>query len=89
MRTLVLPFAMCLSLTGCNTMAGLGEDMQQAGANLQSRADQSQQNVAPQYGYEASYSGPEVTGTRRHPRGHTPSTELELCPSALCCAARV
>jgi hypothetical protein len=70
-------------------MAGLGEDMQQARANLQSRADQSQQNVAPQYGYEASYSGPEVTGTRRHPRGHTPSTELELCPSALCCAARV
>ncbi len=59
MRTLILPFAICLSLSACNTMAGLGEDMQQAGANLQSRAGRSQQNVAPEYGSEASYRSPE------------------------------
>jgi predicted small secreted protein len=32
----------CLLLVGCNTMAGMGEDMQRAGANLENRATESQ-----------------------------------------------
>jgi predicted small secreted protein len=43
MKALMLSAALCLMLAGCNTMAGLGQDMQQAGANLQQRATESQQ----------------------------------------------
>jgi predicted small secreted protein len=49
MKTLTLTFALCLALAGCNTMAGLGEDMQQAGSKLQQKASGSQQTMASGY----------------------------------------
>ena len=41
-------------------MAGLGEDMQQAGVNLQQRAAEAQQNRAPDYGSEGIYNAPQT-----------------------------
>ena len=49
MKTFAVWFALCLALAGCNTMAGLGQDMQQAGANLQQKAGGSQQSMAGGY----------------------------------------
>jgi len=42
MRLVAVSAALCMLLTGCNMMAGLGQDMQQAGFNLQSRAEEAQ-----------------------------------------------
>ena len=44
MKALSISVSLCLALAGCNMMAGLGEDMQQAGVNLQQRAAEAQQN---------------------------------------------
>ncbi|MBV9778080.1 MAG: entericidin A/B family lipoprotein [Acetobacteraceae bacterium] len=45
-----LPFALLasLALAGCNTMAGAGQDLQNAGANLQSSATGAPPPPAPQ-----------------------------------------
>jgi predicted small secreted protein len=34
----------CIVLAGCDTMAGLGQDMQRAGSNLTSKATESKYN---------------------------------------------
>ena len=46
MKTLAASLVLCVALAGCNTMAGLGQDMQQAGANLQQEAGGPQQDMA-------------------------------------------
>ncbi|HET7881817.1 MAG TPA: hypothetical protein VFL55_13100 [Acetobacteraceae bacterium] len=43
MRLVAISATVCVLLAGCNTMAGLGQDMQQAGYNLQNRADDARQ----------------------------------------------
>lgn len=46
MRMIVLTAALCL-LAGCNTMNGLGEDMQSAGSHLSDKAQESQRPPPP------------------------------------------
>jgi len=58
MRLVAVTAAVCVLLTGCNMMAGLGQDMQQAGINLQNRADEGQR-PAPAQGAEV-YDTPQT-----------------------------
>ena len=44
MRTILL---LCLVLAGCDTMAGFGEDMQQAGSGLSRRATEAKYGSQP------------------------------------------
>jgi predicted small secreted protein len=60
MRLVAISAVICALLAGCNTMAGLGQDMQQAGYNLQNRADDARQ-PPPDQG-AVVYSSPQ-TGT--------------------------
>jgi predicted small secreted protein len=60
MKNTGLLFVLSMALAACNTIAGLGEDMQQVGANLQRGADESQQKIAPRYSSQAAYRSPEV-----------------------------
>ena len=41
-------------------MAGLGEDMQQAGVNLRQRATEAQQSGTPDSGSEGIYNAPQT-----------------------------
>ena len=47
MKTLVASIGLCLALAGCNTMAGIGQDMQQGGRNLTHSAREAQQPNPP------------------------------------------
>jgi predicted small secreted protein len=58
MKAGMILLALCLGLAGCNTMAGLGQDMQRAGSNLQERAADSQAGVAPDRATQNSYNAP-------------------------------
>ena len=46
MKTLCAAFAlMCVFLTGCNTMAGAGKDIQHGGQKLENTADETKQKM--------------------------------------------
>jgi len=49
-RTIVLAgFVAMIGLAGCNTVAGVGEDVQAGGAAIQSTADEVKRQTAPTY----------------------------------------
>jgi predicted small secreted protein len=60
MRLLIVPAVLSLGLAACNTMAGLGEDMQQAGSSLQRRATEAQGSHAPDNAAPGFYNTPET-----------------------------
>ena len=78
MKALAISVSLCLALAGCNMMAGLGEDMQQAGVNLQQRAAEAQQNTAPDYDSEGIYNAPQ---TMTYPTSPQPQYTPGITPS--------
>ena len=73
MKVLSISVSLCLALAGCNMMAGLGDDMQQAGVNLRQRATEAQPNGTPDYGSEGIYNAPQTMTypTSPQPQSHT------------------
>ena len=45
MRVLVAAFAVCLALAGCNTVEGVGEDVQDAGAAIEKGAKKAKEAI--------------------------------------------
>ena len=58
MKALSISVSLGLALASCNMMAGLGEDMQQAGVNQ--RATEAKKNGTPDYGSERIYNAPQT-----------------------------
>ena len=59
MRAVIAVFA-CLTITGCNTLAGLGEDMQEAGFNLRKSAAEADARSRQPSDTEYEYGNPET-----------------------------
>ena len=59
MRAMIAVLA-CLAITGCNTLAGLGEDMQEAGFNLRKNAADADARSRPPPDIQDEYGNPQT-----------------------------